>query len=48
MEKKNQWKGWLYLAPALILLAIFTFYPFIKTIVISFMGSYDANGVLKG
>lgn len=48
MERKNQWKGWLYLAPALILLAIFTFYPFIKTIVISFMGSYDVNGVLKG
>ena len=48
MEKKNQWKGWLYLAPALILLAVFTFYPFIKTIIISFMGSYDETGVLKG
>ena len=48
METKNQWKAWLYLAPALILLAIFTFYPFIKTIIISFMGSYDANGILVG
>lgn len=48
MENKNQWKGWLYLAPALILLAIFTFYPFVKTIIISFLGSYDEFGALKG
>ena len=48
METKNQWKAWIYLAPALILLAIFTFYPFIKTIIISFMGSYNADGQLSG
>lgn len=48
MEVKNQWKGWLYLAPALILLAVFTFYPFFKTILISFMETYDANGNLAG
>ena len=48
METKNQWKAWIYLAPALILLAIFTFYPFIKTIIISFMGSYNAAGQLSG
>ena len=48
METKNQWKAWIYLAPALILLAIFTFYPFIKTIIISFMGSYNAAGQLGG
>ena len=48
MEVKNQWKGWLYLAPALILLAVFTFYPFFKTIMISFMETYDATGNLGG
>jgi multiple sugar transport system permease protein len=48
METKNQWKAWIYLAPALILLAIFTFYPFIKTIIISFMGSYNSAGQLSG
>jgi multiple sugar transport system permease protein len=48
METKNQWKAWIYLAPALILLAIFTFYPFIKTIIISFMGSYNQSGDLVG
>ncbi len=41
MEVKNQWKAWIYLAPALILLAIFTFYPFFKTIIISFLGYFE-------
>ena len=50
MEVKNQWKGWLYLAPALILLAVFTFYPFFKTIMISFMETlkmYLKQGLIK-
>ena len=41
METKNQWKAWIYLAPALLLLAIFTFYPFFKTIIISFLGYFE-------
>lgn len=41
MEKKNQWKAWLYLAPVLILMAIFTFYPIFSTIVISFLKDYN-------
>lgn len=45
MEVKNQWKGWLYLAPALILLAVFTFYPFFRTIFTAFMGSYTGEMV---
>lgn len=48
MEVKNQWKGWLYLAPALVLLAIFTFYPFFKTIIMSFMGSYTGKFLADG
>ena len=43
METKNQWKAWIYLAPALLLLAIFTFYPFFKTIIISFLGYFEMN-----
>ena len=39
--EKNNWKAWLYLAPVLILLAIFTFYPLINTIVIAFLKDYD-------
>jgi len=39
--EKNNWKAWLYLAPSLILLAVFTFYPLINTIVIAFLKNYD-------
>lgn len=40
MENKNNWKAWLYLAPVLILMGIFTFFPLINTIVISFTKDY--------
>lgn len=30
MEKKHNWKGYLYLAPALILMTVFTFWPIIN------------------
>lgn len=39
--EKNNWKAWLYLAPTLILMAVFTFYPLINTIVIAFLKDYD-------
>ena len=41
MESKNNWKAWLYLAPAIILLLIFTFYPLINTILIAFAKDYN-------
>lgn len=41
METKNNWKAWLYLAPALILMCIFTFYPLINTFMIAFLENYD-------
>lgn len=41
MESKNNWKAWLYLAPTIILLSVFTFYPIINTFVISFTADYD-------
>lgn len=41
MNKNNNWKAWLYLAPVLILMAVFTFYPLINTFVISFIKNYD-------
>ena len=41
MESKNNWKAWLYLAPILILLAVFTFYPIINTIYVSFLKDYN-------
>ena len=41
MESKNNWKAWLYLAPVLILMAVFTFYPIINTFYVSFLKNYN-------
>lgn len=43
VNEKKQYKAWIYLAPILILLAIFTFYPLIKTILISFDPGYSPD-----
>ena len=51
--KLEKWKAWLYLLPALILLAIFTFWPIISTVRMAFtvywdpeapIYEYDENG----
>ena len=36
VESKQQWKAWLYLAPAIILLLVFTVYPIASTIFMAF------------
>lgn len=41
MQSKNNWKAWLYLAPMVILMSVFTFYPLINTIVVSFLKNYN-------
>ena len=41
-EERNNWKAWLYLAPVLLLMAVFTFYPILNTFVVSFMKDYDS------
>ena len=43
MENKNNWRAWLYLAPVLLLMGVFTFFPLINTIVISFMKDYKVT-----
>lgn len=49
MESKNNWKAWLYLAPVIILLAVFTFYPIINTLYVSFLKDYNyITGTSKG
>lgn len=40
-EQSNNWKAWLYLAPVLVLMAIFLIYPLVNTIAISFMSNYN-------
>lgn len=39
--KKDGWKAVISLAPALLILAIFTFYPIIKTFIVSFFPDYN-------
>ena len=39
--KRNQWQAWIYLAPTLILLAVFTVYPLINTFIMAFKTDYN-------
>lgn len=49
MDYKNNWKGYLYLAPALIFIIIFTIYPLFNTILTSFKLDYNyLNGNFDG
>ena len=41
VESKNKWKAWLYLAPALVLLAVFTVWPIINTVRMAFLENYS-------
>ncbi len=41
VESKQQWKAWLYLLPAIILLLVFTVWPIINTVVMSFQEGYN-------
>ena len=36
-------KGWIYLLPALVLLAVFTFYPLVNTVFLSFWEGYKIS-----
>ena len=48
VESKHKWKAWLYLAPALVLLAIFTVWPIINTLRIAFLDGYNMLGAVGG
>ena len=48
VESKHQWKAWLYLLPSLVLLAIFTVWPIINTIRLSFLEGYSIQKELGG
>lgn len=41
VDSKQQWKAWLYLAPAIILLLIFTVWPIINTVRMAFINGFD-------
>ena len=41
MVTKNNYKGWIYLAPSLVLIIIFSLYPLIDTFITSFYKDYN-------
>ncbi|MBQ8319336.1 MAG: sugar ABC transporter permease [Clostridia bacterium] len=46
--KFDVWKGWLYLLPCIGLLLVFTVWPIINTVRISFLEGYDSLGAIGG
>ncbi|MBR0235952.1 MAG: sugar ABC transporter permease, partial [Clostridia bacterium] len=41
VDSKQQWKAWLYLSPAIVLLLIFTVWPIFNTVRMSFLENYS-------
>ncbi len=48
VESKHSWKAWVYLAPALILLLIFTVWPIVNTLRMAFLEGYSSMGAAGG
>ena len=48
VDSKNQWKAWLYLAPAIVLLLIFTVWPIINTVQLSLLEGYNGMKAAGG
>jgi len=48
VDSKQQWKAWLYLSPAIVLLLIFTVWPIINTVRISFLEDYNVMQAVNG
>lgn len=48
VDSKQQWKAWLYLAPAIVLLLVFTVWPIINTIRMAFLEGYSGLQAVGG
>ncbi len=48
VESKHQWKAWLYLAPAIIILLVFTVWPIINTVRMSLLEGYSGLKAAAG
>lgn len=46
--KFDSWKGWMYLAPCIVLLLVFTGWPIINTLAMAFQNGYDTMEWLSG
>ncbi len=47
VDSKQQWKAWIYLAPALILLAVFTVWPIINTSIMAFQEGFNEMDAIR-
>ena len=48
VDSKKQWKAWIYLAPAIVLLLVFTVWPIINTIRMALLDGYNGMAAIGG
>ncbi|MBQ0010436.1 MAG: sugar ABC transporter permease, partial [Ruminococcus sp.] len=48
VNSKQQWKAWLYLSPAIVLLLVFTVWPIINTVRMSLLEGYSGLEAIRG
>ena len=48
VDSKQQWKAWIYLAPAIVLLLVFTVWPIINTVRMAFLENYKGLEAVAG
>ena len=48
VDSKQQWKAWLYLSPALLLLLVFTAWPIVNTVRMAFSEGYRTSLAMNG
>ena len=48
VDSKQQWKAWLYLSPAIVLLLVFTAWPIINTLRMAFLENYSGLKEIGG
>ena len=48
VDNKQQWKAWLYLSPAIVLLLVFTVWPIFNTLFMAFQNGYSSLGTIGG
>ncbi len=48
VDSKHQWKAWLYLSPAILLLLVFTVWPIFNTLRMAFLNGYGNMAAMGG
>lgn len=48
VDSKHQWKAWIYLAPAIVLLLVFTVWPIFNTVRMAFLENYSSLKAAAG